>query len=95
MTIFETHNSIYQVDEDLKRIRRVSGINLPHWRFGRDGDWQEYFDISSVELRKRVVVWFPGEEGEAGLAIGTSTVEAIVYSDGSNVSVDDAEIASA
>jgi hypothetical protein len=41
-TRIETLNSVYEVDEENKRVRRVSGANEPTTFQAADGEWQEY-----------------------------------------------------
>ena len=40
-----TENSLYQVDLDRKRIRRVFGANAPAPRFGQDGGWLAFLSV--------------------------------------------------
>jgi hypothetical protein len=40
-----TANSIYEVDEDNKKVRRASGLNKPTPSFGEDGVWQSYTEL--------------------------------------------------
>lgn len=42
MIRFETKNSVYEIDEDRQRVRRLSGANTPTENFGSDGEWRGY-----------------------------------------------------
>jgi hypothetical protein len=42
MIRFETKNSVYEIDEDRQRVRRLSGANAPTENFGGDGEWRGY-----------------------------------------------------
>ncbi len=48
VTTVYTRNSIYEVDQQARRIRRHSGLNAPtpnQVRWNEDGDWTEYDQI--------------------------------------------------
>ena len=53
---FLTMNSIYEVDEQNKRIRRLEGANDPTPNQGEDGVWREYFALQSVN-GGYLIVW--------------------------------------
>ena len=41
--IYKTETgSLYQVDEENKRVRRIEGVKAPTPRQGKDGEWKEY-----------------------------------------------------
>ena len=42
MIRFITRNSIYEIDEDRQRVRRLWGTNPPTENFSRGGAWREY-----------------------------------------------------
>ena len=41
-TTYHTRNSLYEVDEDAKRARRVTGTGEPTPQFHQDGEWQDF-----------------------------------------------------
>jgi hypothetical protein len=45
MRTITTRNSVYEINEGEKLIRRVSGANLPTLNQGEDGVWQSYLSI--------------------------------------------------
>lgn len=45
-TLYETLNSVYEYDEENKRLRRVRGVNKPTPNTGQDGVWR---DVAYVE----------------------------------------------
>lgn len=57
--IFHTQsNSIYEVDVENKRIRRMEGKINPTPRQGIDGEWKKFLDISEIELNSPcVIIW--------------------------------------
>lgn len=56
-----TLNSIYEIDEDGKRIRRVSGKNDPTGHFQPDGEWKPYVKILPWMHGARMVLWPDGQ----------------------------------
>lgn len=46
--IFYTENSVYEVDLQGKRVRRLRGIGDPMPRLGKDGEWRPYASISPI-----------------------------------------------
>jgi hypothetical protein len=78
---FETKSgSIYEVNEEEKKIRRLSGTNQPTERQGQDGEWKVYESLcsSSFGLLKEeepaVIVWGFDELGNNGSGILKTTV---------------------
>ena len=46
MIIFQTKSgSVYQLNNDSKQIRRLSGIVDPQPRQGKDGEWKSFIEI--------------------------------------------------
>jgi hypothetical protein len=41
--------SIYEVDFDNRRVRRVSGVDRPTPRQGADGEWKSYLSVSMFD----------------------------------------------
>lgn len=61
MIVFKTETgSTYQVDHEVKRIRRLHNTKglAPTERQGQDGEWKSYVDISLAMTGLRVsIVW--------------------------------------
>jgi len=51
-----TVNSVYQINEADHTIRRLSSVNDPTPRQGKDGDWQAYESIQP-HLGGLLIVW--------------------------------------
>ena len=50
--------SMYQVDEDNKRVRRLVGNGSPTIRIGKDGDWRSYQEITNPKVGEcLIIVW--------------------------------------
>jgi hypothetical protein len=71
MTRLYTRNSIYEVDEDARRIRRICGANPPAGGMPADGVWRFYSWNSP--LRAGVCVVIQWKDEVSGLR--TSTVQ--------------------
>lgn len=56
---FETLNSVYEVDELERRIRRLRGKNEPTERFTPDGEWKTFAALRPY-FDGRVVIWPDG-----------------------------------
>ena len=56
---FLTMNSIYEVDEQNKRIRRLEGANDPTPNQGEDGVWREYVSLDPCQ-GGYLIVWDEG-----------------------------------
>ena len=73
---FTTYNSIYEIDQAGRRLRRLVGSNTPTPRQGDDGEWQSFHAISAVTVGDPVIiVW--RMQGDAAQATYTSPVTAI------------------
>jgi hypothetical protein len=57
--IFKTKTgSVYEVDAEANKIRRLQGKNAPTSRQGQDGDWKQYEYISPPKVGSGVtIVW--------------------------------------
>lgn len=76
MTIkFETiSGSLYEVDQENCRVRRLVGVKDPTPRQGADGDWREYADITDIAPGLAVMItWRFDVEPEAVWARSTLT----------------------
>ncbi len=56
MIRYETENSLYEVDDQKKMIRRLHGTAEPTPRIGTDGEWRPYQDYAQTDVGL-VVVW--------------------------------------
>lgn len=64
--------SVYEVDEDAPRMRRLSGKNKPTAYQGEDNTWRTYVDMTTVKLGESVmVVWEVTEPGMARTTLTT------------------------
>lgn len=82
--------SVYIVNTDSKKIRRLNGVNDPTPRQGKDGEWRSYQELLPSPLRKgtcALIVW--GDETElldeskeavkeGGVAIPTTRTSTVV-----------------
>ena len=59
MISFKTETgSIYECDEERRRIRRLSGTHEPTPNQGEDEEWQSYLKTSPIEVGQGVlIVW--------------------------------------
>lgn len=64
VTEYKTLNSTYQVDEEAKRFRRVTGVNRE--LVGPDGEWVDYTRVEEVRagLGDERVLWFERPHGQ-------------------------------
>lgn len=61
--------SLYEVDEQQKRVRRLYGAKNPTPRQGKDGDWRTYVSLSHIG-ESLFIMW--NDEGQGTL---TSAIE--------------------
>lgn len=72
MITFSTiSGSIYQVDEENKRIRRITGKTPPHRTFAPDGKWKPFEEITFIEVGLSACIKWPE-------AVGGSTITSVV-----------------
>lgn len=50
--------SVYELDYEEKRIRRVSGREPVHYLFGEDGAWKPFLSIDYPKVTERLVIVF-------------------------------------
>ena len=57
--IFHTiSGSVYECDQDNKRVRRLAGVSDPTPRQGKDGDWRNYVIATEIVVGESVrFVW--------------------------------------
>lgn len=84
ITTVYTQNSIYQVDQDAGRARRVQGLNDPtsHWvRFADHDGWAPFVEVrwwNGVLL----FVWTVEDDPEQGELIRSSHTSRVLAMDG-------------
>ena len=50
--------SLYEIDEENKKIRRIYGTLVPTSRFKTDGEWVKYESINNIRLHHSlVIIW--------------------------------------
>jgi len=49
--------SVYEVDCEDKKIRRLNGIKSPTARQGKDGEWKNYSDLLLTKGASCIIVW--------------------------------------
>jgi hypothetical protein len=59
-----TRNSVYDVDVEGKRVRRVMGANAPTERQGEDGVWKPFMSVSMLD-GGMIFQWGWNENGTA------------------------------
>lgn len=57
MMVVTTQNSVYELDDEQARVRRVSGKNPPTPYFGEDGVWQPV-QAWRFDERQNLTVWW-------------------------------------
>lgn len=57
VTVYTTLNSVYEVDRQGQRARRLSGENQPTQHTGTDGVWQPIADVAHHPSGGLVIVW--------------------------------------
>ena len=62
MVKFETETgSLYEVDEEANKVRRLIGVKDPTPRQGSDGEWKSYKDRSDIVVGRGVLfLWAQG-----------------------------------
>jgi len=82
--IFKTiSGSIYELNQEEKKIRRLYGLSTGSKRTGQDGEWKQYEDIlpdNIIPGRQVIIIWSADKvNGESVLrATETSLVKEIV-----------------
>jgi len=66
VVVFRTESSsMYEVNIDERKIRRLHGANPATNRLGHDGEWKEFLNISELEIGESVVItWSISNEQE-------------------------------
>lgn len=60
MRFITASGSMYEVDTDAKKIRRLIGKDNPTPRMGKDGEWRSYREVHPWPLQKGqsvVIAW--------------------------------------
>lgn len=58
--VFHTENSTYEVDYNLRMIRRLRGDNEATGRFERDGVWHPFLVIEDFHGGTKLIHWIDG-----------------------------------
>lgn len=85
---FQTQSgSVYEVNTDSKKVRRLQGMNDPTPRMGKEGEWRPYFSLlpDPPEVGSQVViVWgddtkpLPETDCSCGIIIPTTMTSNVV-----------------
>lgn len=82
MIKFRTYSgSVYELDQDNKRIRRLSGVKDPTPRQGADGQWKTYVHLKTEPEpgNDLYICWSVGDgEGGSDRCTVTSRIEEIL-----------------
>ncbi len=49
--------SVYEVNTDSKKIRRLNGVKDPTPRTGKDGEWRSYEDLVCKKGSSAIIFW--------------------------------------
>ncbi|HZU73573.1 MAG TPA: hypothetical protein VE990_12460 [Acidimicrobiales bacterium] len=63
-----TRNSVYELDSDHRRIRRVSGDVAPTPAFDPEGEWKDYHEVTGFEVGSPVATVHWGTGGYTRLS---------------------------
>lgn len=77
MQFITASGSAYEVDEETRRVRRLSGSLAPTERQGPDGVWKEYASISEVVPGLPVMILWKTEDETFIPCTQTSMVETV------------------
>lgn len=73
--------SLYELDLEGKRVRRLIGVADPTPRQGKDGEWRYFESCSAIKIgREAYFIWQvdPTEDGLVARTTGTSKVKTIL-----------------
>lgn len=54
---YATHNSLYEVDVEAQKVRRLAGLHAPTQRQGPDGEWKSYESLTVLSDRRLLIQW--------------------------------------
>lgn len=72
-----TENSIYEFDLPNFKVRRTEGNGAPTPRFGEDGEWHAYVEVSEILVGATILIRWPDGQPELRDFSVTSLVLAI------------------
>jgi hypothetical protein len=87
MKLTTQSNSLYEINQKTKQIRRLVGLNNPTPRMGADGNWKDYQSISEIIIgQSLIIVWETLlEDGRSTYRTTmTSPIKSIQYLDDAN-----------
>lgn len=70
--------SVYEIDADNKRIRRLQGVKDATARQGKDGDWRTYRDISPRADGGLIIVWAVVNNDDGEIVFQTTQTSPVV-----------------
>lgn len=75
----QTMNSVYEVDRDAKRIRRLTSNHQPTDRQSPDGEWDEFEDLKGFqEGQTMMIVWeYTGSQAKATRTSPVQSIEPV------------------
>ena len=77
--------SVYQIDQNNLKIRRVSGLLPTTNRQGKNGEWKIFIDCSPVEKGKPVIIIWSYDLTDNGL-VARTTATSVVESKENDIS---------
>lgn len=72
-----TENSVYEFDLYNHKVRRTEGNGAPTPRFGGDGEWRAYVEVSEIVVGEAILIRWPDGQPELRDFSVTSLVLAI------------------
>lgn len=72
-----TENSVYEFDLPNFKVRRTEGNGAPTPRFGEDGEWRVYIEVSEIAVGETILIRWPDGQPELRDFSVTSLVIAI------------------
>ncbi len=69
--------SIYEIDEDNRRIRRLHGNSDPTPRQGADGEYKVYKEIMIAANKAMIIVWETTSNNDGDLICRTTATSAV------------------
>lgn len=72
-----TQNSVYEFDLPNHKVRRAEGNGAPTPRFGDEGAWQPYVEVSEILVGEAIIIRWPDGQPELRDFSVTSLVMAI------------------
>lgn len=74
ITIATESGSVYEIDYEEKRIRRLSGTSPPHAMFGADLMWRTFEGLDFPTVGERLAILFDSSKGYRGTLVTSRVV---------------------